>query len=192
MAQDINRVVGPYEEVAQDDPNIVERAAEPTPIRPSGRMITKRDIIGGARATFRDVPVEEWDGDSIRLFSLTDGQAAEVEAIRMRGMSIDMSGVDFGAAQQTAQAAKTRAGAELLRGSNVGMTMDMERMTRADYDADAQAVMYSLNNGKQERWTIMEVKDLQPSGVVAKLAAAVYDLSGMKKEDKEGLDSFRA
>lgn len=147
--------------------------------------ITKHDILSDRYAKVKDVYVEEWDGE-VTLWSLTDGQHAHVESLRVRGLKLDLSD---SISQQAGMSAEERA--QVIQAATSGMAMDVEMLTYSDFLADAQAVAYALSGGT-ERWTITDVQGMRPASVVSKLAKEVYELTGVTKESLQAVEQFRA
>lgn len=148
--------------------------------------LTKADIIGGRFARVKDVYIEEWDG-SVTLWSLTDGQMAHVEALRVRGMDLNFGG-DLPAAATDPTLSNAERSQALLSGST-GMRIDIEAMTYSDALADAQAVAYALSGGG-EKWEVADVQQMRPASVVKLLVKEVYALSGVDKGTANAVAQF--
>jgi hypothetical protein len=149
---------------------------------PTTQRVTKADIIGGRFASVRDVPVPEWDGLTVSLWSLTDGQWAAVESLQTRGIRIDLEGSSLmgGSAEEIREAIK----------GGSGIALDIGEITAAEREANALAVAYSLSGGG-ESWSIEDVKAMRPPGVVDRLAKIVYELSGVSVEAAKSIADFR-
>lgn len=145
------------------------------------KKLTKKDILNGVLDT-EWVYFTELKGE-LQLRPLTDAQWTKIEAIRTRGVSIsgmpdvnmqDKSNIDM---------------------SNMSLSMDMEKITTAEFEADCLAVSFGLV--EEEPWTIEEIKELTPAGIVKKIAEKIYDLSGVspkiigKNARSEAIKQFR-
>lgn len=146
--------------------------------------LTKSQIIQGIQGNVRNEPVEEWGG-AVVLWQLTSGQLAEIEAIRVRGLTLTIGDVDISDTNGMKEKAK-----ESLKQS-ASMTMNLETMTSADFTADAQAVAYALSGGG-EHWTLEDVMSLRPAGVVQRLAKVVFEISDVTSEGIAQIAQFRA
>ena len=67
--------------------------------------------------------------------------------------------------------------------SNLSLDIDLELASLADFEADCLAVFYGMAD--DERWTVDEVKKMQPPGAVAEIAEKVYQMSGVSKQKKK-------
>lgn len=148
--------------------------------------LLKADILSGRFARVKDVYVEAWDG-SIAIWSLTDGQLAHVESLRVRGLDLSMD-ADAGAQMPGSTAEERRAA--LMNGTS-GMRIDVEALTLSDAVADSQAVAYALSGGT-EQWTLEDVQAMRPASVVKMLVTEVYALSGVDKGTANAVAEFRA
>lgn len=126
------------------------------------RRLTKADILMGKD----NVSYEHFDelGGEIGLRPLTDGQYSRVEAVRARGTSL--KGVPVIGKDGNPDLEKTQ----------LGLEIDMEAMSVAEFEADALAVHLSLAD---DDWTLEEVRGFTPPGIVSKMAKRVYEISGV-------------
>lgn len=145
------------------------------------KKLTKKDIINGVLNT-EWIYFTELKGE-LQLRPLTDAQWTKIESIRTRGVSISgMPNVDM----------NDKSNIDM---SDVNLTMDLEKITTAEFEADCLALTYGLV--AESDWTIEEVKNLQPAGIVRKIADKIYDLSGIKPKTlgtdmrSEAVKSFR-
>lgn len=127
------------------------------------RRLTKADILQG-RNKIHYVYVDELGGE-IALRPLTDGEWAEVEETRLKGMK-----------------AKGKPGSD-----NPDMELDIADIHRADFAADCLAVAYSMADSE---WNIADVKSL-PAGMAKKIANEVYKITGVDPGE-EGLNPAMA
>lgn len=120
---------------------------------------TKAAILQGAnRVETVSIPGV---AESIPLKPLTDGQYSEIEQIRTKGMVVK---------------------GNPERSADVTMDIDLEVSTRQSHLADVKAVYYSL--ATEEKWTEEEIEAISPPGIVSKIAAEVYRISGVEQIDK--------
>ncbi len=130
------------------------------------RRLTKSDILNGNKDV-KYVYFEDLGGE-LPLRSLTDGQYAQVEAVRTRGSRLKgMPTLD-------------KDGNPDMEKSNMGVEIDMEKMTEAEHEADCLAVFYGIADGAS--WTVTDVKQMTPPGIVAKIAREIYIVSGVKSK----------
>jgi len=141
--------------------------------------LNKAALLQGRDQVFYEY-FEELDGE-IALAPLTDGQYSQAEAVRATGAS--MSGRPVMDKDGNVDRAATSGQLEFK--------IDMQAAANADFEADCLAVAYSLSNGSGEQWTDREVKALQPPGIVHKIAAKVYEISGANQQQIEQVRSFR-
>ena len=141
------------------------------------RKLTRADLLQGTRAT-KNIPLEELGG-FITIRPLTDGEWAKVQQMKAAG------GMQI---QAKPKAGTTGTKLELDRESLV-MNINPEDMTRQNYEADCQAVAYAIVDDKP--WSVSEVRQLSPPGIVARLAQEVYALSGVTAEAAAQAAQFR-
>ena len=144
----------------------------------NGAKLSKVDIIQG-KDSVRRFFVEEWGGE-VELRPLTEGQYAQIEAIRASGMK--MRGQPVFDSRGNVD--------RIATGKNLQMEIDIEESFRTDFEADCTAVAYSLSSN-EETWTVDEVMRLRPVGVVTKIAQEVYRITGVSPQRMEELRSFR-
>ena len=68
--------------------------------------------------------------------------------------------------------------------------IDAEEIQLLEYEARAKAVAYGLSVG-EDKWTVEEVKQLRPIGVIEEIAQFIYEISGISQEANEFAHSFR-
>lgn len=156
----------------------------------NGRKVTKSDILNGSFARRERVMVPEWDDSYVEIISLTEGQWADVEAIRMRGFHMDVANIDIDRKKRKLHKLGETPEPETTSGS-AGMKMNMEELTRADHIADAQAVAYALTHSG-ETWSLDDVLAMRPASVVKMIAERVYAISEVKPEDLAEMSTFRS
>lgn len=142
------------------------------------KRLTKAEILAG-RDFIHYERVKELGGE-IGFRPLTDGQYAQVEAIRAQGTtlrgkpSFDQKGdIDYQDAM-----------------GNMEMVIDAAKTTELDVQADATAVAYSLSGGG-ETWTVDEILGLSPPGLVKILAGIVYKISKVNEVKVQEIKNFR-
>lgn len=146
------------------------------------KRLSKADILSGRR---REIAfyVEELGGEVI-LRPLTDGQWAQIKAVKSAGGKLTGNPVmdEEGNVDRKAT------------GGNLRIEVDTKIAAEQEYEADCLAVAYSLSDTriKGETWTVDDVKRMEPPGVVRKIAAKVYAITGVSKEAAEWAKSFRA
>lgn len=140
--------------------------------------LTKADILKGATQVHSHY--FEKLGGEIDVRPLTEGEWAEIEAMRVKGTKIkgqpkfDKNGnFDVKALQQS-----------------MAVEIDAEEIQLLEYEARAKAVAYGLSVG-EDKWTVEEVKQLRPIGVIEEIAQFIYEISGLSQEANEFAHSFR-
>src|SRR5690606_33913782 len=139
------------------------------------RRLSKSDLLQG-RDQVHYVYFEELGGE-IPLRPLTDGQWAQIQAIKSSG------GILRGRPVMDADGDIDMSKTELA------LEIDVAKASEKDYEADALTVMYALADGS--RWTLEDVKQLRPAGIVQKIAKKVREISGVLPEQLSALESFR-
>lgn len=135
------------------------------------KRLSKADILNGNKNVTYTF-FEELGGE-LPLRSLTDGQWAQIEAVKTRGSK--MKGIPI----------MGKDGNPDLEKSQMGIEIDMEQMTLAEFEADCLAVSYGI--ASDERWTLDEVKSITPPGVIHKIAKKIYSISGIVDKKTETL-----
>jgi len=142
----------------------------------SDKKLTKADILQGKDAV-HEIEVEEWEG-SISVRPLTEGEYAQVEALK--GSCAKLGGGAVYDEDGNVDRLKTAEG--------MNIEMDMENYVQKEFEGNAIAVAFAMS--VDEEWTVEEVKQLKPPGVVAKIAYKVYKLSGVTG-GLEAIQKFR-
>ncbi len=130
------------------------------------KRLTKADIIAGKDNVHYEY-FDELDGE-LPLRSLTEGQWAQVEAIKARGST--MKGMP----------SIGKDGNPDMEKSQLGIEIDMEKMSLAEFEADCLAVFFGVAD--DNHWTVEDVKRMQPPGAVKKIAAKIYQITGVKSK----------
>jgi len=141
--------------------------------------LTKAQILEGTDQVFYE-HFAALNGE-VALVPLSDGQYAQVEAIRSGGA--EMVGTPVMTPEGDVDRAKSS--------ENLQFKIDMQKATEHDHEADVLAVAYSLSGGTGEQWTDRDVKSIRPPGVVKAIAAKVYEISGVQQQQIEQVRSFR-
>ena len=141
--------------------------------------LNKAAIINGTAQVHYEF-VEELNGE-LALAPLTEGQYSQIEAIK--GSGIKMKGRPVMDKDGNPDFEKIS--------ENLEMEMDLENMTRNDFEAEVLAVAYSLSGGTGEHWTVDDVKSIRPPGIVSRLAKVVFKISGVSPAQIEQVRSFR-
>jgi len=133
------------------------------------KRITKADILGGGNNVtyiyFEDL------GGELPLGSLTDGQVAQIDAVKGRGST--MGGSPY---------IDKKTGNPDSKKSNLTLNINLEKAAEAEYEADVLAVFYGLRF--DERIMVDEIKKFKPAGIVKKIAAEVYKITGYDPKKK--------
>ncbi len=141
--------------------------------------LTKADILKGVN----NVKTQYFDklGGEVELRPLTEGEWAEIEAIRGSGAKIkgkptfDKSGnLDIKSMQQ-----------------NLQVEIDSKEIQLMEFEAKAKAVAWGLSTSPDNQWTVEEVKQLRPVGVIDDIAEFIFKISGVTKEGAEEARNFR-
>ncbi len=141
-------------------------------------ILTKSAILGGTE-NLEYLYVKEWDG-KIALRPLSEGQYAQVEAIRAAGST--MKGNPVIGPDGNVDKEKTSA--------NLEFNLDLQKSAEMDFEADALAAAYAMSvNG--ETWTDADVKNIRPPGIVKRIARKVYQMSGVTPQQIEQVQNFR-
>lgn len=145
------------------------------------KRLTRQDILSGRRKEYAYY-VEELGGE-LTLHPLTDGQWAQITAMKSAGGK--MAGKPVIGARGELDAAASSA--------NMRVEIDLATSVTNEYEAACLAVAYSLSDTSVggETWTVADVKRMEPAGVVKKIAAKVYAISGISKAVVEWAESFR-
>lgn len=140
--------------------------------------LSKFDLISPARWT-RDEPFEELGG-SIRLRTLTDGEFARIEMEQQTKLikTLLSNGVSLETLQD--REAMMRA----LPAERLTEVLDVERAS------NLEIVRLALTTDDEE-WTVAEVEQLRPVGIVDKIAERVQAISGKSLAAAEAMRSFR-
>lgn len=133
-------------------------------------MLTKADILQGTKKT-HIVQVEEFNGE-VAIKPLSQGQWAQVEIIKSGGIKF-----------------RGKPGKDSKDYSGMEMEMDISEVQKNDHEGDCVAVAYALSIN--ETWTVQDVKDIQPPGVVKRLAEEVYRISGVTVDGLNEIRNFR-
>ena len=143
------------------------------------KRLTKADIITG-RDSVTYFYVEEFDGE-IALHPLTEGQFNQVQQIKSAGSSLKGNAVmgEDGEIDKVATA------------KNLEINIDSTKASKYEFEGDATAVAYSMSSRDGEKWTVEEVMEMRPPGVVKKIANEIYKISQVSKEQAEHIASFR-
>ncbi len=141
--------------------------------------LTKADILKGVN----NVKTQYFDklGGEVEVRPLTEGEWAEIEALRSSGAKIkgkptfDKSGnLDIKTMQQ-----------------NLQVEIDSKEIQLMDFEAKAKAVAWGLSTSSDNQWTVEEVKQLRPVGVVDDIAEFIFKISGVTEEGVEEARNFR-
>ena len=140
------------------------------------RRLTRADLLAGTKRV-EYVYFEELDGE-IPLRPLTDGEFSRVEAIKASG-----------GMTMTAKPQAVKGNRATVDASSMEINVDMEKLAEKGFEADCQAVAYSMADGAA--WTVADVRQLSPPGIVAKIAAKVYEISGATPAGAKEAEFFR-
>jgi hypothetical protein len=141
--------------------------------------LTKADILKGVN----NVKTQYFDklGGEVDVRPLTEGEWAEIEALRSNGAKIkgrpifNKSGnLDIKSMQQ-----------------NLQVEIDFEGIQLMEFEAKAKAVAWGLSTSPDTQWTVEEVKQLRPVGVVDDIAEFIFKISGVTEEGAEEARNFR-
>lgn len=141
--------------------------------------LTKADILKGVN----NVKTQYFDklGGEVELRPLTEGEWAEIEALRSSGAKIkgrstfDKSGnLDIKSMQQ-----------------NLQVEIDSKEIQLMEFEAKAKAVAWGLSTSPDNQWTVEEVKQLRPVGVLDDIAEFIFKISGVTEEGVEEARNFR-
>lgn len=141
--------------------------------------LTKADILKGVN----NVKTQYFDklGGEIDVRPLTEGEWAEIEALRSSGAKIkgkptfDKSGnLNIKSMQQ-----------------NLQVEIDSKEIQLMEFEAKAKAVAWGLSTSPDNQWTVKEVKQLRPVGVVDDIAEFIFKISGVTEEGAEEARNFR-
>lgn len=141
--------------------------------------LTKADILKGSNQV-RTKYFEKLGGE-LDVRPLTEGEWAEIEALRSSGAKIkgkptfDKSGnLDIKSMQQ-----------------NLQVEIDSKEIQLMEFEAKAKAVAWGLSTSSDNQWTVEEVKQLRPVGVVDDIAGFIFKISGVTEEGAEEARNFR-
>ena len=141
--------------------------------------LTKADILKGVN----NIRTQYFDklGGEIDVRPLTEGEWAEIEALRSSGAKIkgkptfDKSGnLDIKSMQQ-----------------NLQVEIDSKEIQLMEFEAKAKAVAWGLSTSPDNQWTVEEVKQLRPVGVVDDIAEFIFKISGVTEESVNEVRNFR-
>lgn len=141
--------------------------------------LTKADILKGVN----NVRTQYFDklGGEIDVRPLTEGEWAEIEALRSSGAKIkgkptfDKNGnLDIKSMQQ-----------------NLQVEIDSKEIQLMEFEAKAKAVAWGLSTSPDNQWTVEEVKQLRPVGVIDDIAEFIFKISGVTEESVEEARNFR-
>jgi hypothetical protein len=144
------------------------------------RLLTRTALLAGT-GRVEHVYFEELQGE-LALRPLTDGEYARVEAIKSAG------GMTMTAKPKVSGA---RGSKVELDKDTFQINIDPQRMTEAAYEADCLAAALSMSVPNGEKWTTEDVKRLEPPGIVKKIAAKAYELTGATPEAAKDAEFFR-
>lgn len=140
------------------------------------RRLGRAELLAG-RDDVREVSVRALGGALIEVRPLTSGQFAQVDAIRNRGTRLE------------GQPVMGSDGNPDMKNTKFNLSIDMEDMTSAEFEADALAVFYGVAG--DTKWTVDDVKSIRPAGAVTEIARKIYEASGVLRSQREALDGFR-
>lgn len=140
--------------------------------------LTKADILKGTN----NIRTQYFDklGGEVELRPLTEGEWAEIEALRSSGAKIKgkptfkNGNLDIKSMQQ-----------------NLQVEIDSKEIQLMEFEAKAKAVAWGLSTSPDNQWTVEEVKQLRPVGVVDDIAEFIFKISGVTKEGAEEARNFR-
>lgn len=141
--------------------------------------LTKADILKGVNS----IRTQYFDklGGEIDVRPLTEGEWAEIEALRSSGAKIkgkptfDRSGnLDIKSMRQ-----------------NLQVEIDTKELQLMEFEAKAKAVAWGLSTSPDNQWTVEEVKQLRPVGVIDDIAEFIFKISGVTEESVEEVRNFR-
>lgn len=118
-------------------------------------------------------------GGEIPLVPLSDGEWAQIE-------NKIVSGLTTKASKRELEKVKAVGEKEL---EDYKFDIDIAAIQQNDYEADCMAVAFCMADG--EKWTVEDVKQIKPPGAVEEIAKKIYDISGVSKEKKKAVKSFR-
>ena len=149
-------------------------------------LLKRKDILNGAQNR-QDVYIKLLD-EEISLKPLTDGEFAEIEAIRKdvgevtTNLALNKSGgVDV-----------NRAKKQVTENNGMELKLDLKKTEEQNYYADCLAAAYGLSNDK-EVFTTDDVAQMTPIGVVGEIALAVLKISKLDEPEtlNEDVEEFR-
>lgn len=141
-------------------------------------MITKEELLKGNKLV-KTVTIKELGGD-IEIRPLNEGQWAEIDAKKVEMFKIDiepvMKQVD---GQKVYDNEKTR--------DNIKITSDLSKSKNIEFETNLLICKY----GMVLEFTIDELKQISPPGVIKKIADEILKLSQINEEELQELKSFR-
>ncbi len=141
-------------------------------------MLTRDDILRGSKKT-KTITIKELGGD-IEIRPLNEGQWAEIDAKKVEMFKIDiepvMKQVD---GQKVYDNEKTR--------DNIKITSDLSKSKNIEFETNLLICKY----GMVLEFTIDELKQISPPGVIKKIADEILKLSQVSEEELQELKSFR-
>jgi len=149
------------------------------------KRITREDLILG-KNKITMVYFEELGGE-LPLKPLTDGQLAQIEIIQKSGIKIRGNPEKIEQAKARLKELNSKGVEEY---GDLDMELDIQQITQSEYDANVLAVQYGLAL-EGPPLTDRDVKNMQPPGIVKKIAEEVYKLSTMNDRQVAELESFR-
>ncbi len=141
--------------------------------------LTKADILKGAS----QVKTQYFEklGGELDVRPLTEGEWAEIESIRGSGVKIKGSPKFDRNGNFDIQSMK----------KDIQMVIDPKEMQMLEFEAKAKAVAWGLSTSSDNQWTVEEVKQLRPVGVVDDIAEFIFKISGVTEEGAEEARNFR-
>src|SRR5690606_18047712 len=141
--------------------------------------LTKADILKGVN----NIRTQYFDklGGEIDVRPLTEGEWAEIEALRGSGAkikgnpTIDKSGnLDIKSMRE-----------------NLQVEIDTKELQLMEFEAKAKSVAWGLSTRPDNQWMVEEVKQLRPVGVVDDIAEFIFKISGVTEESVNEVRNFR-
>lgn len=142
------------------------------------KKVSKAEILSG-KDYEQTVYFEELGGE-VTLRPLTEKQYGQVTAIKSAATKL-VGGAVYDEHGNVDQQASTE---------QMQVEVDIGRSQELELEADATAVAYSMTTDG-EKWNVDEVLSMRPIGIVKKIAAAVYELSGVTKGRVDTAKPFR-
>lgn len=143
------------------------------------KAVTKAEILSG-KDYEEKVYIEELKGE-ITIRPLSERQYAQVQQIKSTATKL-VGGAKY---DEEGNVDQKRSTEEMKVEVDIGLSQKL------DLEANATAVAYSMTTGDNESWTVDEVLNLRPIGIVKKIAQLVYSLSGVTEERAGATKPFR-